>query len=195
MPPGKDTATLSKRELVLAATLELTAEKGIQSTSTADIAAAANVGMGTIYRYFESKEILFTALFDELKHKFIGIIISNYDSGIDIHDNFRKIVVVLVKYYIENEHEFRYMERYSDSRLRVGKGLDEFAVLVEHATSMVRGIRHNYKFKPLPPLVLFAMTYGPLVALVNLVHMNKVELTDRLLDEIAEACWDSILDK
>ena len=192
---GKATATLSKRELVLAATLELTAEKGIQSTSTGDIAAAANVGMGTIYRYFESKEILLTALFDDLKNKFIEVIVANYDPKIDLHDNFRNIVVVLVKYYIANEQEFRYLERYSDSRLRVGKGLDEFTRLVEHVTSMVRGIKHNYKFKPLPPLVLFAMTYGPLVAIVNLVHMNKIELTDLLLDEVAEACWDSILDK
>lgn len=194
MPSKKTAAARSKRELVLAATLELAAEKGVQATSTADIAAAANVGMGTIYRYFESKEILLTALFDELKNKFVEIIVSNYDTRLDMRENFKNIIVVLVKYYIEHEKEFKYLERYSDSQLRVGKGLDEFTGLVEHATSMVRGIRHKYKFKPLPPLVLFAMTYGPLVAVVNLVHMKKLQLTDRLLDEIAESCWHSILE-
>lgn len=186
---------MNKRDQVLAATLKLTAEKGIHSVSTADIAKEANVGMGTIYRYFENKEELLTALFDELKNKFIDIVVSNYNLDIDPYTNFKNIVFVLVKYYIVNADEFKYLERYSDSSLRAGKGLDESTKLVEHGTSILKSVNHKFKFKPLPPLVLFAMTYGPLVAIVNLVHMNKIELTDQLLHEIADACWDSILDK
>jgi AcrR family transcriptional regulator len=72
-------AASTKREDILAATLRLTAEKGIQGITTADIAKAANVGMGTIYNYFESKDVLLTALFDQLKVKFIETIVSNYN--------------------------------------------------------------------------------------------------------------------
>src|SRR6187549_3877955 len=101
-----------KRAQILAATLILTAEKGIQGTSTADIAAKADVGMGTIYRYFDSKEILLTAVFDELKDKFIHTILSNYNQEMDAYSNFKHILIVLVKYYIKNVNEFRYLERY-----------------------------------------------------------------------------------
>lgn len=188
-------AKSKKRDDILSATLKLTADKGIHGFSTGDIAREADVGMGTIYNYFESKDILLTALFDELKGKFVNIIISNYDLKIDPYTNFKKIVFVLVKYYIENPEEFRYLERYSDSSLRVGKGLEESSTLVEQGASMLNSTDHNFKFKKLPPLVLFAMTYGPLVAIVNLVLMNKIELTDQLLNEVAESCWNSILDK
>lgn len=174
-------------------TLKLSVEKGIQGISMNDIALEANVGMGTIYNYFETKEVLLTSLFDMLKDKFINIIISNYSFQIDPCMNFKNIVVVLVKYYIANADEFSYLERYSDSRLRFGKGLDESTKFVEHGNIILKGIKHNYKFKPLPPMVLFAMTYGPLVAIVNLVLMKQIEMTDELLFDIADSCWDSIL--
>ena len=188
-------AASTKREDILAATLRLTAEKGIQGITTADIAKAANVGMGTIYNYFESKDVLLTALFDQLKVKFIETIVSNYNFDNDPHQNFKNIVVVLVRYYVAHADEFGFLERYSDSRLQFGKGLDESTKLIGHVTSMLEDVKHDYKFKNFPPSVLLAMTYGPLVAIVNLVLMKQIELTDELLSEIADACWDSILDK
>lgn len=63
--------------------------------------------MGTIYNYFETKEVLLTSLFDMLKDKFINIIISNYSFQIDPCMNFKNIVVVLVKYYIANADEIQ----------------------------------------------------------------------------------------
>ncbi|MEZ5022656.1 MAG: helix-turn-helix domain-containing protein [Chitinophagales bacterium] len=50
---------MDKKESILEATLKLTTEIGWVDTSTALIAKEANVGMGTIYRYFQSKEQLF----------------------------------------------------------------------------------------------------------------------------------------
>ncbi len=47
-------------ELALAA-LELCAEHGVQATRVADVAARAGVTVGTIYRYFESKDALVDA--------------------------------------------------------------------------------------------------------------------------------------
>ena len=158
-----------------------------------EIAQEANVGMGTIYNYFENKEVLLTALFDKLKFKFIEIIVSNYDFEFDPYQNFKNTVLVVVKYYVANANEFSYLERYSDYRLRIGKGLDESTKLIKHVTIMLKDVKHNYKFKPLPPLVLFAMTYGPLVAVVNLVLMKHLEITDESLNDIADAIWDSIL--
>ena len=46
-------------ELVLRTAKKLFARKGIKNTTMDDIAAAAHIGKGTIYHYYDSKEILF----------------------------------------------------------------------------------------------------------------------------------------
>jgi AcrR family transcriptional regulator len=54
----------TRRELLAAATRVL-AEKGLHRTKIADIAAAADVGVGTFYLHFPDKETLFDALVEE----------------------------------------------------------------------------------------------------------------------------------
>ncbi len=185
----------TKRTDVLNATLALINKQGFAATSTDDIAKLANVGKGTIYKYFPSKQDLYNALFDELRSKFIQLVAANYDFKIDPKSNFKSTVFVLVRYYSENVDEFRYLERYSDVNLQIDKRLNESTKLIEPIKKMLQEINHQIKFRKLPPMVIFAMTYGPLVALVNLVHLGKIELNDDLIDEIAEACWEAILEK
>lgn len=185
----------TKREDIVKATLKLTNEKGFGATSTDNIAKEANVGKGTIYKYFQNKDDLFSKVFDELRDKFIKMIAAHYDFQLDPHSNFRNLVYVIVQYYVENDDEFRYLERYSDTSLNIDKRLDESTKLIEPIKLMLNSIEHKIKFKQLPPLVIFAMTYGPLVAILNLVLLNKITLTDELIYQVADACWESILDK
>lgn len=59
--PALDTLTKSqaaRRQRVILAALELAAEGGYESVQMRDVAARANVALGTIYRYFSSKDSL-----------------------------------------------------------------------------------------------------------------------------------------
>jgi AcrR family transcriptional regulator len=62
-PTAAAGARAEKRDAILAAALELFAERGFHGTSVPEIAERARVGAGTIYRYFPSKEALVNALF------------------------------------------------------------------------------------------------------------------------------------
>jgi len=59
-------ARAERREQILAAALEVFAEKGFHATRVSDVAARAGVSQGTIYWYFPSKEELFRAAFMSL---------------------------------------------------------------------------------------------------------------------------------
>lgn len=60
--PLKFTRRAGERpEELAAAALELCAERGVQGTRVADVAERAGVTVGTIYRYFESKDALVDA--------------------------------------------------------------------------------------------------------------------------------------
>jgi AcrR family transcriptional regulator len=54
----------TRADLVAAATRVL-AHKGLQATKIADIAAAADVGVGTFYLHFDTKEALYDALVED----------------------------------------------------------------------------------------------------------------------------------
>src|SRR5688572_7486884 len=57
----------NKREALLRAALELFAERTYGSTPVPDIAARANVGTGTVYRHFQSKEELANSVYRSCK--------------------------------------------------------------------------------------------------------------------------------
>ena len=52
-----------KREEIVRAALELIAENGFHGAPMAMIAERARVGAGTIYRYFENKDLLIAGLY------------------------------------------------------------------------------------------------------------------------------------
>src|SRR5690606_28455105 len=64
-PPKERADAARNRAKVLAAAERLFAERGIEAVTMDDIAAAAGVGKGTLYRRFEDKAGLGAALLDE----------------------------------------------------------------------------------------------------------------------------------
>lgn len=185
---------ISKRELIINATLKLTAEQGFLGTSTAAIAKEAQVGMGTIYRHFENKEQLLSSIFYELRDKLIDLILSTFSWDYQPYDNFCNITSKMISYYNANQSEFKYLERYADSSLAMDESIEKTALLLEPVRYLLNNDVYNVKFKPYPISILFAMIYGPLIAIVNLSHMGRIELTDDLINNITKSCWDSILD-
>src|ERR1700730_16443430 len=70
-----------KRAAIMTAALELFVERGFYGTAVPEIADKAQVGAGTIYRYFESKEALVNALYRDLKMQFAGAVIDGFPAG------------------------------------------------------------------------------------------------------------------
>ena len=72
----EDESTLTKsqaqrRERVLRAALELGAEGGYDAVQMRDVATSAGVALGTIYRYFASKDHLLAAALVEWTHDLV----------------------------------------------------------------------------------------------------------------------------
>ena len=58
-----------KKNRIIEAATHLFAQSGYAGTAVADIAVYADIGKGTIYEYFDSKEDLFFAVFEWYKNK------------------------------------------------------------------------------------------------------------------------------
>jgi len=60
-----------KSELILSAATRVFSEKGYSAAKIDRIAELAGVGKGTVYEYFDSKEALFFAVFDQFMEKML----------------------------------------------------------------------------------------------------------------------------
>ena len=70
-----------KREEIMRAALELIAEHGFHGAPMAMIADRAGVGAGTIYRYFESKDVLINEMYRELEGKLLSYLREGYSAA------------------------------------------------------------------------------------------------------------------
>jgi len=59
----------NKRNQIIEAAAQVFARSGYSNAVVADIALQANIGKGTIYEYFNSKEDLFFTVFEWFKKK------------------------------------------------------------------------------------------------------------------------------
>jgi AcrR family transcriptional regulator len=184
-----------KRSEIIQAALDLIVEYGFHGASMAMIADKAVVGAGTIYHYFESKEALINELYRELEERVLAALQEGYPISKPIRERFIHLWTALLKYFVVHPLHFRYMEQYHNSpygvSLRRDKLLsktddrDVFRQLFEE------GITHHV-IKDLPLGILFAVAFGPLIAVTRDHALDFLMLDDTLVLKIVEACWDGI---
>jgi AcrR family transcriptional regulator len=70
----KKRKSIHNRKKIKESGLDVFAEKGLHDTKIEDITETADLGKGTFYSHFDSKEVLFTELLDDSIQKLIGLI-------------------------------------------------------------------------------------------------------------------------
>jgi len=184
-----------KRDEIFRAALELIAEHGFHGAPMAEIAEKAGVGAGTIYRYFENKDILITELYRELEEKLVTALREDYPAGKPIRERFLHIGTTLLRYCISHPLYFRYMEQYHNSpygvSLRKDKIMDKSGDQDIFKSLLKEGISQQV-LKDLPLFVHFALAFGPLIGLARDHVLGLIKLDDDLIVKSIEACWDGI---
>jgi TetR/AcrR family transcriptional repressor of uid operon len=74
MPPAKTDLPVDRRDQILKAAMVCFAKCGFHQTSMHDISAEAGISVGLIYRYFESKEAVISAMAEEHKKDIQGLL-------------------------------------------------------------------------------------------------------------------------
>jgi AcrR family transcriptional regulator len=184
-----------KRGDVMQAALELMAEQGFHGAPMAEIAEKAGVGAGTIYRYFENKDVLITELFQELEEKLMAALREGYSAEKPIRERFLCLGTALLRYCIAHPLYFRYLEQYHNSPYGVSFRRDK--ILSKSDDNDIfkdlfeQGIAQQV-LKDLPLFALFALAFGPVISLARDHILGLAILDDTLIRQTIEACWDGI---
>jgi AcrR family transcriptional regulator len=184
-----------KREEILRAALEVIAAQGFHGAPIAAIAEQAGVGAGTIYRYFANKDVLIRELFQAIRQRICAGLREGYPAEAPLPVRFVHLGAALLRHLTSHPQDFQYLEQFHNSPYGVefrrdrilGKGEDN---------DLCRGLMEEglaqHQVKELPLAVLFALAYGPIIAVARDHNLGFIKLDEALIKQTVQACWDGI---
>lgn len=185
-----------KREEIVRAALELIAEQGFHGAPMAMIAERAGVGAGTIYRYFENKDVLINELYQEIEKRITHALHEGYSLDRPFRERFIHLGTTLLRYFIDNPLDFRYLEQYHNSpygvAFRRDKLLGDGAGGCEVFRELFQQGVAQQILKDFPLVILFDLFFGPVVSVARDHILNFVRLDEAMIRRIIEACWDTV---
>ena len=181
-----------KRRRILDAALVTFAARGYHGTSVPEVAEAAEVGVGTLYRYFEDKNALVNELYRDAKLRLKSALLDGLAAP-DVYqlDNAQQWFAALwqrLARFASNEPEaFRFLEmqdhvEYLDAESRQ----IELSTLVP--MFMVAKRVHDRVGGPRVDVVI-ALMFGAFVGLVKASRLGYLALDDKSLDEAGTVVW------
>jgi len=100
-----------KNRLIIEAAIEKFSEKGFTKTTMQEIAESAGVGKGTIYRFFESKEEMVSALVEDAIAEVTSRIKSAIAEITEPVEQLKTVIDVELEYYAENRNLSKFLAR------------------------------------------------------------------------------------
>lgn len=187
---------MDKREEIVCAALELIAGNGFHGAPMAMIAERANVGAGTIYRYFENKEVLINDLYGDIEKNIMAALREGYSVEKPFRERYLHLGTELLQHFIKNPLVFRYLEQFHNSPYGVAFRRDKILGTAASGCNIFRelfqeGITQQI-LKDLPLVILFALFFGPVLSVARDHILGFVELDEALIHKTIEACWDAV---
>ena len=184
-----------KRKEIMQAALELIAEHGFHGAPMAMVADRASVGAGTIYRYFDSKDVLIAEIFSDLEKKVVDYLLQGYSRDRTLRERFIYLSTMIIRYFMDNAIQFRFIEQYMNSPYGVSlrrerllskaRDIDLFRNLLQEGIDC-------QALKDLPLTLHFALAFGPILSLLRDHILGFLELDEDLIRKAVEACWDGV---
>jgi AcrR family transcriptional regulator len=185
---------------VTKAALELIAVQGFHGTPISQIAKLAGVSVGSIYRYFADKDELIHSIHARLEEKIYRALATGLSAKQGNRELFILLLKNLIRHLFNNPLEFKFLEQYYNSPFGVEKMREKFLKNADVCSCaeldkpffdvLCKG--RGTTIKDLPPPMIHALAFGPVISLVRDLHSGIIELDDDLLQQFTESCWDAI---
>ncbi|WP_343607784.1 TetR/AcrR family transcriptional regulator [Chryseobacterium oranimense] len=181
-----------KRIQIIKAALKLIVESEVHAVTIANIAAEANVGIGTVYKHFESKEDIIQKIWIWQKIQESNYVFKDYKPEGSVYDQFNFLWGKVIRYFIEHQLEFQFSYRFASSPI-LTKEIHEIAMkdFMIFNDLYEQGIQQNL-FKPISAKHLRLYTFSTINGWILWAIDEKVELTDEIISLYLQMAWDAI---
>lgn len=161
-----------RREKFLKAALALFVEKGVQNTTTAEIAQAAETAAGTLFLYFPTKQGLIDELALQISRAQTERINSLLDPTFSARESFLAIWRGSVGWFIENPLAYRYILQVRDSGMISTEVVKETGQLFKFYYAAIQKGLQEKVIEPYPVDLIGGFLYQNIVAITNYIQMQ-----------------------
>ena len=182
-----------KRTAIIQATIELVSENGFHGCPVAMVADRAGVAAGTIYRYFESKDVLIGATYMDLEERLQHMVLEGFPEQGGARAKFAHLARVLVTHWIASPVEFRFMEQFHNSPYGAALRKDKlFGKEKDLCRQIFEEALEHHQVRELPIPMLFALAFGPLIFVCRDHNLGFFKLDEALLEQVVDGCWNAV---
>lgn len=183
----------NKRDDILTAAMELFGELGYDGTTMPMIADRANVGAGTIYRYFENKETLVNLLFQDCVMEFSRALQCDFpQESPDFRTQFHHIFSKMIEFARSQASALNFIDSHANSHILDDKSKSLFNDFMNNIRSLLEYGKSSGIIMDLPSDALISIVYGAFSYLYRLIRNGQLQETPELLQSIEDCCWKAI---
>lgn len=182
-----------KQQRILDAALRVFAEHGVHGIAVPPIAEEAGVAVGTLYRYFDSKEALVNAVFQDTKTLLGKRLLAGLDTEAPPRELFVELWNRLAAFAQDEPAAFRFLEMQDHTRYLDDASRKTEKGLLAPLNRLLAAGQQAGVFNPaLRPDVAIALFWGGVVGLFKAQRTGYLELAPGDLDSAREACWRAL---
>ena len=156
------------------------------------IAASAKVGAGTIYRYFDNKEVLVNTIFQDNVSTFTKTLEAQFPYKESTRKQFHHIYKSMLLFTNQNEHALYFIKTHSAAHFLNEQSLSDFQQLLKILQTFFDNGKTQKDIRDLPSEALIAIVYGAFLELQHLVRSGDLDPSPELLSRIEDSLWDSV---
>lgn len=186
---------MSKKEQILAATLDLIRDHGFHGCPMSMVAKNSKVAAGTIYHHFENKDDLILELYQYVNQQLVTVAVNGDNPAKDFKSRFMDFWQNMKAFYLQEQSSHRFIEQFMNSPYNseeVQMGENKWHEWLHDFFS--DGIKSGALRSGVKPAILAILVHGSIISSVkvSLNHGKKVHRDQLNLGEIPEIVWDGI---
>ncbi|CAM4202222.1 TetR/AcrR family transcriptional regulator [Zobellia nedashkovskayae] len=181
---------VNKKDSILQSALELLVEKGVHNTPMSAIAKNAGTGMGTIYNYFPTKDVLINELYVNIK-KQEDTVFPDFDATRPIKTQFEAYLRDIILFFIDNAQYFMFMEQVRASPILTEESKKVGIATVLPVYDLINKGKEERIIKDIETDELIQFMGGAVVSYLRWYHVQEHTNSSSIQNQV-NMTWDAI---
>ncbi len=183
---------MDKTERILNAALALIIERGLERTPMSKIADRAEVGMGTVYKYFKNKEDIINGIYVKIKEEEAAFVFVNNSYNSNVEQIFNDYYSRMIDYFLSNPLKFNFISQYAFSPIIKAEVQKTAMSKFHHFDKLYeKGLEENI-FKTIQAEHLTFFVFSAIAYWIKAANELQIEIDESYKNVLLQMAWDAI---
>lgn len=181
---------MNKKESIVLAALQLLSERGVHNTPMSAVAKVAGSGMGTIYNYFPTKEILINEIYVYIKQQEAAVF-APFVKENAIKLQFENYFHSIIAFFNENPLFFQFMEQLQASPIITEESKESGFIAVKPVFELIEKGKQDGIIKDIETNELLQFVGGAILSFLRNNSIQTQSDSPAILNYL-KMTWDGI---